>query len=111
RQYTGRAAATLSQAQAALGNFDEAMYALAPVEGDTDVEIAGARTNGYLEIARGNKFTTEQHLKALEASELSARNLPPWEQVGVLTDIARLYVEAGHKERSSKPLKSAEEIA
>jgi len=111
RQYSGRAAATVSQAQAALGNFDKSMEALTPVEGDTDVEVAGARTSGYLAIAKVKNFTAAQRLAALESAERSATNLPSWEQVGVLTDIAQLYLDAGRRDRSVVALKQAEEAA
>jgi len=72
RQYSGRAAATVSQAQAALGNFAKAMEALTAVEGDTDVEVVGARTSGYLGIAKVKKFTAAQRLTALQSAERSA---------------------------------------
>ncbi|MCI0567162.1 MAG: hypothetical protein L0Z52_03095, partial [Acidobacteria bacterium] len=111
RQYGGRAAATVSQAQAALGNFDKAMEALAPVEGDTDVEVSRARTSGYLGIAREKKFTPAQRLTALQRADASAASLPSWEEVGVLTEIARLYRETGENERCAEALQKAQGIA
>jgi tetratricopeptide (TPR) repeat protein len=111
RQYSGRAAATVSQAQTALGNFEKAMEALAPVDGDADVEVSGARTSGYLGIAREKKFTLAQRLAALQAAESSAASLPSWEEVGVLTEIARLYRETGQRERCAGALRKAQEIA
>ncbi|MCI0655542.1 MAG: hypothetical protein L0170_00530, partial [Acidobacteria bacterium] len=111
RQYGGRAAATVSQAQAALGNFDKAMEALAPVEGDADVEVSGARTSGYLGIAKEKKFTSAQRLTALQKAEASAASLPSWEEVGVLSEIAWLYRETGERERCTGALQKAQEIA
>jgi tetratricopeptide (TPR) repeat protein len=111
RQYGGRAAATVSQAQITLGNFDKAMEALSPVDSDPDVEVSGARTGGYLQIAKGKNFTPAQRLQALQAAEASAGSLPTWEEVGVLAEIAQLYQGAGQDERSRKALQKAEEFA
>ena len=111
RQYAGRSAATLAQGEAALGNFDKSMEALGQVNGETDVEIAGARTSGYLELARAKRFSKAQRLQALEAAESSTANLPSWEQVDALSEASQLYREAGQDNRSISALKKAEEIA
>jgi tetratricopeptide (TPR) repeat protein len=110
RQYAGQSAATKAQAEAVRGDFEKAMKALHRVDGDADVEIAAGRTRGYLDLAREKGLMPAQRLKALEAGEQSAASLPPWERVGVMTEIAQVHREAGRRERARGMLRKAEEI-
>lgn len=110
RQYAGRSAATVAKAEAMGGSFAKAMEALHPLDGDTDVEIAGGRTHGYLELARIPQLTPAQRLEASQATERSAENLPPWERVSVMTEIAQTHQQAGRAQEARRLLQKAEQI-
>jgi len=110
RQYAGRSAATLAKAEAVHGSFDQAMEALHPLDDETDVEIAKGRTQGYLDLARTPRLTPAQRLEALKAAGRSVANLPPWERVTAMREMAQIHQEAGRTQEARRLLGEAEEL-
>lgn len=87
-QYAGRATATDAVALATKGDFQQAFGRLQALEGNDDLDVAAARTNGYLALAGNESAPRKGRLKALEAARASALRLPLELRVDALLRVA-----------------------
>ncbi len=111
RQYAGRSAAIQADALGAAGEYDRALAALKPLDGNTDIEVAWWRTTGYLELSRMEALDDAQRRSALDAARRSADGLPGWKQAEALLEIATRYREIGSRDGAAETLEAAERLA
>ena len=111
RQYSGPAAATAAIGKARRGDLDGALQRLAGLDGDPDMDVAWARTEGYLEIARLAGKDPAIRDRALEAARRSADGLPGWKKADGIGRVADVLARQGKVEEARAALGEAEAIA
>jgi len=87
-QYVGRATATDAVALATKGEFQQALGRLRALDGNDDLDVAAARTNGYLALAGNESAPRKGRQKALDAARASALRLPLELRVDALLRVA-----------------------
>jgi hypothetical protein len=109
RQYQGRSAATTATGLARQGNFAAAMSALAPLDGNDDIDVAWWRTAGYLAIARQERLPEDKRREALDAARASAEKVPDWRKIESLQSVAEEYRRMGTTAEARACLTTAQE--
>ncbi|HEV8334916.1 MAG TPA: hypothetical protein VGR67_00680 [Candidatus Polarisedimenticolia bacterium] len=107
-QYSGRAAATLAARDAARGEVGPALQKLDSLQGNSDFEMAWWRTAGYLDVARQEKLSEADRLKALDAGAQAAEGIAGWKRAEALESLAEEYQRLGRRERAERSLRSAQ---
>jgi len=108
-QYVGRSVATVAAAHAVDGDFDEAMKAMATLDGETDYEVTWWRTLGYLDLAEIGDPPAERRRAALDAALRSTETIPGWKRGEALQRVAEALVLHGDAARARTALENAEE--
>lgn len=109
RQYAGRSAATLATGLARQGNYPAAMSALAPLDGNDDIDVAWWRTAGYLAVAKQERLPADKRREALDAARASAEKVSDWRKAESLQSVAEEYRRIGAGREARACLTSAEE--
>jgi tetratricopeptide (TPR) repeat protein len=109
RQYAGRSAAIQAGAHGARGEYDLALAALRPLDGDKDIEVAWWRTMGYLDLSKKEALDETQRRSALDQARRSAEGLPGWKQAQALLLIAVRYGEVGDRDAAVAAIEVAEQ--
>jgi len=109
RQYQGRSAATTATGLARQGNFAAAMSALAPLDGNDDIDVAWWRTAGYLAIAKQERLPADKRREALDAARASAEKVPDWRKAESLQSVAEEYRRLGASAEARACLVTAQE--
>lgn len=110
RQYAGQATAWVASAQLARGDADAALATLATMDADADIEIAWARTLGYLEAAEADALAPAIRRRALAAAGRSTETVAGWHRIEALDRVAGGWLALGEKDEALRVLRGAEEI-
>ncbi len=111
RQYFGPSVATAAIGRAGRGDLEGALQRLSGLDADPDMDVAWARTEGYLEIARLAARDTPMRDRALMAARRSADGLPGWKKAEGLARVADALARHGKAEEARVALGDAETIA
>ena len=104
QQYGGRAAVSAATAQAARGDFAEAMATLERLKGEAEFDVDWWRTVGFLAVAREERLDPADRRRALDAGRQSAEALAGLKQVEILGSLAEEYGKLGARDEASKVL-------
>lgn len=103
-----KALVALAAAQAARGEFDEAMKTMAGLDAIADYHVGWWRTEGYVTLAQDSRLTGAQRARALDAAVESTKNLPGWKRVEALMLVADELRAVGRPEEARKAVGDAE---
>jgi tetratricopeptide (TPR) repeat protein len=106
-QYAGRATATDAVALATKGEFQQAFARLLALEENDDIDVASARTNGYLALAENENAPLKGRQKALDAARASALRLPLELRVDALLRVAAQSAALGRARNGRSAVSAA----
>lgn len=107
-QYAGQSTATDAVAQAARGDFASAMARLKTLEPNDDLDVAWARTRGYVDLAGIEKAPRASRLEAVDAALASAKRLPLERRLDALLLVSSANVTLGRKSVARSAIAEAE---
>ncbi|NJN63653.1 MAG: hypothetical protein HC882_01425 [Acidobacteria bacterium] len=109
-QFDGQATLIRASRLASEKKFDEALGAIAKLDGDVNYDVAWTRTNAYAELVKAAKEDLPLRKRAADKAIESARGVPGWARAESMAMIAKILRETGDPARSAEILEEAEQI-